>query len=154
SPGLSARSGKRQASWMAAGFLPCPGAVTPGPAQTGRALMENIGFPLEPGQQGAEVAALQMALQLLLDRGKVLDDDPVTRQALSLALVREMSTQTFGGATSRLLILLQKERGLDATGRVDEKTAMALNALLRQEGLLSDEPQSPAAPTRGTNLPP
>ena len=45
--------------------------------------MNRIIFPLEPQMQGPEVADLQAALQLLLDRGFILRDDEGVRRELS-----------------------------------------------------------------------
>lgn len=98
--------------------------------------MNKIIFPLKRRMQGPTVADLQDALKLLLDRGALLASDEAARQELSEALQRERAEQTFGGATSKLMGWFQEERRLQPTGEVDEATAMALNALLNEGGLL------------------
>lgn len=101
--------------------------------------MNKITFPLEAGRQGPEVADLQDALFLLLERRAVLPDDEAARRELSENLQRERATQTYRDVTARLVILFQRERQLGRSGNVDEPTANALNAFLRELGLL-DQP--------------
>jgi len=101
--------------------------------------MNKITFPLKQRMQGAAVADLQEALQLLLDRGALLPDDEAARRAQSTALQRERAGQTYGSATAKLVSLFQEERRLQASGAVDEPTAAALNALI-------DELASPGRP--------
>jgi hypothetical protein len=59
--------------------------------------MNRIIFPLEPQMQGPEVADLQVALQLLLDRVVILQDNEGTRHELSTALQHERAEQIYGG---------------------------------------------------------
>ena len=47
--------------------------------------------------QGPEVADLQAALQLLLDRGVILRDEEGARRELSAALQRERAERNYGG---------------------------------------------------------
>ena len=106
--------------------------------------MNRITFPLKPRMQGAAVANLQDALQLLLDRGVVLREDDAARRELMAALQRERVGQTYGNATGKLVGIFQEQRRLQASGEVDEPTAAALNALLNEWGLLdrTDAPKS------------
>lgn len=101
--------------------------------------MNAITFPLNQRMQSPAVADLQDALQLCLDRGILLGDDEAARRELSEILKRERAAQTFGATTHRLVSRFQEERGLHPSEAVDEATANALNALLREWGVL-DEP--------------
>ena len=98
--------------------------------------MNKITFPITRGMTTAAVADLQAALQTLLDRSLILANDPAQRRELSAALARERPNQTFGSATRKLIEVFQGERRIDGGGDVDERTATALNASLRDLGLL------------------
>ena len=101
--------------------------------------MNKITFPLNQEMNGQQVADLQDALHLLLNRGVLLANDEAARRELSEALQRERAEQTSGEATSKLVGRFQEERRLLATREVDEPTAKAFNALLRGLGLLERE---------------
>ena len=103
--------------------------------------MNKITFPLKRRMKRPEVGNLQDALQLLLDRGVLLASDEAARRELSQALQRERVEQTYGGATAKLVGRFQEERGLQASGEVDEPTANALNALLKELGAFDREPE-------------
>src|SRR5262245_43029724 len=105
--------------------------------------MNKIIFPLKVRMKRPEVADLQDALQLLLDRGVILANDERTRPELSAALKAEREKQTYDRATRDLVSTFQSERRLPVTGEVDEATANALNTLLREWGLL-DSPTGTA----------
>ena len=105
--------------------------------------MNKITFPLKPRMKGPKVADLQAALQLLLDRGVILRDDEAARRELSAALQRERAEQTYGSATRKLVSVFQNERRLEPSGSVDEPTANALNAALKELGAL--DPATPGA---------
>ncbi|MEQ1742475.1 MAG: neuraminidase-like domain-containing protein [Candidatus Nitrotoga sp.] len=105
--------------------------------------MNKITFPLKQRKQGAAVADLQDALQLLLDRSVLLVNDEAARRQLSAVLKRERANQTYGAATSQLVSRFQQEHKLSASGEVDEPTAIAFNALLKELGVL-DPPTAPA----------
>jgi len=105
--------------------------------------MNRITFPLKARMAGADVANLQDALRLLLERGVVLADDADARQELSAALTDERTRQSYGEATQKLVSSFQESRQLQASGEVDEPTANALNALLREWGM------SPSAASTG-----
>lgn len=106
--------------------------------------MNKITFPLKLRMKGPEVGNLQAALQLLIDRGVILRDDEGARRELAAALKRERVEQTYGSATRKLVSIFQQERGLQATGTVDEPTANAINSFLREWGLL-EQPSVPVA---------
>ena len=106
--------------------------------------MKNITFPLKPQMRGPEVADLQEALRQLLERSAVLRDDERARRGLAATLQREGETQTFGDATRKVVAIFQKERRIEESGAVDTATADALNALLREWGLL-DQPAGPTS---------
>lgn len=92
--------------------------------------MNKITFPLKARMQGAAVADLQDALQLLLERRVLLRDDEGARREQSALLQRERAAQTYGPATAKLVSIFQEERRLGGGGAVDEPTARALNALI------------------------
>ena len=102
--------------------------------------MNKIIFPLRRRMQRPEVADLQDALQLMLDRGVLLADDEGLGREISAALRNERAQQTFGAATDKLVGRLQKERNLQASGEVDEPTAGALNRLLEELGVFERQP--------------
>ena len=111
--------------------------------------MNKITFPLKPGMQGPAVADLQEALQVCLDRGAIMANDAAARQQLSAQLKPERDAQTYGEGTRAVVSVFQRERGLadpavGPSGEVDEPTANALNALLKDWGLL-DQPTEPPA---------
>jgi len=100
--------------------------------------MKKITFPLRIDMTGPEVVDLQAVLQQLIERRVILADNEGARHELSEALRRERTEQKFGGATRELVRIFQEERGLqgEEPGAVGETTANALNALLREWGLL------------------
>ena len=98
--------------------------------------MNKIVFPLKRQMRGPQVADLQDALQLLLERGRLFADDEGARRELLEALRRERSEQIYGSATARLVARFQEEHHLQPTDEVDEPTANALNALLKELGVL------------------
>lgn len=101
--------------------------------------MNEITFPLNQRMQGAAVADLQDALQLCLNRRVLLANDEATRREVAEALKHERVEQSFGATTGRLVSRFQEERKLQPSGEVDEPTANALNALLREWGVLDRE---------------
>src|SRR5215216_3252135 len=103
--------------------------------------MNRIIFPLEAGRQGPEVADLQAALQLLLDRGAILGDDEGARRELSAMLERERAEQFYGDVTIKVVATFQEESRLEPSGNVDEPTANAINAFLQESGLLDQDAQ-------------
>jgi hypothetical protein len=102
--------------------------------------MNKIIFPLKLRMKRPEVADLQDALQLLLDRSVVLANDERVRRELSAALKPERDRQTYDRTTHELVSIFQTERRLQPSGEVDEPTANALNRLLQEWGLLDREP--------------
>lgn len=98
--------------------------------------MERITFPLEMRARGAAVDNLQEALQWLLDRILLLEDDPGERRRSAAALRMERDRQTYGDTTAELVRRFQRSRELRASGAVDESTAGALNHLLEELGAL------------------
>lgn len=98
--------------------------------------MNKITFPLKPRMQGPAVADLQDALRLLLERGLLFANDEGARRELLQALQRERAEQLYGSATAKLVARFQEEHRLQPTGEVDQSTAEALNALLKELGVL------------------
>ncbi|MCD9025517.1 neuraminidase-like domain-containing protein [Cohnella silvisoli] len=101
--------------------------------------MNKITFPLEHGKQGSEVGDLQAALQLFLDKSILLENEEGMRREYSYGLRRENAEQIYSDYTSKLVSIFQEERRLEAHGKVDEQTANAMNAILRNLGLLNVE---------------
>ncbi len=102
--------------------------------------MNQITFPLKLRMKGSEVANLQAALQLLIERGVLLRDDETARGEQTAALQRELAKTTFGSATRKLIALFQAQNQLPAAGEVDESTSEALNAKLKELGAFEDAP--------------
>ena len=99
--------------------------------------MNPIVFPLTPGMQGTQVADLHAALHVVLDRGVILGVDDGARAELREGLRREGPDQDYQDATQQVVALFQEARRLEpVSGEVDEGTANALNAILRETGLL------------------
>ncbi len=98
--------------------------------------MNKIIFPLKRQMRGPQVADLQDALQLLLERGRLFADDEGARRELLQALQRERTEQVYGSTTAKLVVRFQKERQLQPTGDVDEPTANAQNGVLKELGVL------------------
>src|SRR5215211_7508744 len=103
--------------------------------------MNRINFPLEAGRRGSEVADLQAALQVLLDRGAILRDNESFRRELSIGLQSELPERIYGSATQALIRIFQAESDVERSGNVDEPTANAINALLQEWGLLDQDAQ-------------
>ncbi len=105
--------------------------------------MNRITSPLEQGMRGPEVASLQDALRLLLDRAAILADDAATRNDLLVGLRRERAETIYEQVTRRIVSVFQEEQRLEPHGMVDEPTANALNACWRSWGRsTSREPAS------------
>lgn len=102
--------------------------------------MNKITFPLESGIYGTEVADLQDALVLLLERGIIRQDDE-----RSVGELRdERNSKKYGDGTARFIKSFQETRhleprGEESRGNVDEPTANAINALLKGWGLLDQQ---------------
>jgi hypothetical protein len=103
--------------------------------------MNRVTFPLNPETPpGAAVADLQDALQLFLDRALLLSADAAARADLNEKLKPERANQSYRTITRRLVGRLQQERGLEASGAVDEATASTINKLLQELGLFEPTP--------------
>lgn len=102
--------------------------------------MNNITFPLENGMQSPEVANLQDTLLIFLEKSVILPNNESARRELSTALQqRERSEQRYGDITAKLVSIFQGQQNLERSGKVDEPTANAINALLRDMGLLDQK---------------
>lgn len=114
--------------------------------------MNKITFPLSQGDRSQEVADLQDAMLELVNREALLTTSPPRmRQQLLNELRRERANQSYGAITSRMVQQFQEEKGLRTDGAVGAGTAAALNALLTELGLLSEEPgpEQPSFEVRG-----
>ncbi len=111
--------------------------------------MNEVNFPLRPSMQGRAVDDLQAALQGLLDRALILPGDDATREAMAASLAMDRSIQTYRGGTQRVVRTFQDEQGLTSSGEVDAETASAINAILRDLGLLQRSGGLPTYVVRG-----
>ena len=100
--------------------------------------MNTIVFPIAPRAQGTQVADLHAALQLLLDRDIIPAAELSLPGAPPVTLAPERGAQMYGPITQRVVSLFQKQRSLQTNGTVDEPTATAINAILRDWGLLAE----------------
>jgi hypothetical protein len=101
--------------------------------------MKPIIAPINPGDQSVEVANLQAALVVLLTR-QVIQVEPGLRTELLNGLAQESQGQAYREATTRTVSSFQEQRHLEPSGKVDQPTAQALNAALREIGALDGEP--------------
>ena len=101
--------------------------------------MNKILFTPHLKAKGSKMADLQDALSLMLDRKLLLKNNMAAREEMHRALARERAKLTQGPATTRSIALFQQSAKLPATGKVDERTAEALNKVLEQLGVLEQE---------------
>ncbi len=99
--------------------------------------MHEITSPLRPGDQGSEVANLQEGLLLLVDRQAL----QVDAQLVQLT-TEEAHAQAYKDGTAKVVSEFQSLHHLNSTGTVDDATANALNAALRELGAFGDSPAS------------
>lgn len=97
--------------------------------------MRSIIAPISSGDQGSEVGNLQTGLIALLHNGAV-GVDPERRDELLGGLALEKRSQVYRSATKDTVAHFQEDRHLRPTGMVDDETAKALNAALREIGAL------------------
>src|SRR5262245_44438569 len=109
--------------------------------------MKEITFPLKAGSKGPDVTNLQEAIGVLLGRG-IGSADSTARNELATALQREQATATYGPVTAKIVSLFQGTRRLRPSGEVDEATAAALNAVLREQRLFGEAPAPAPLPAR------
>lgn len=100
--------------------------------------MQPISTPIKPQYQGAEVANLQQALRLLLNKGKIQILGTEYKPTL-IAFGHEQQDQIYGDATKRLVQLFQEQYGIaNPEGIVDKETANQLNAVLESVDAFKD----------------
>jgi hypothetical protein len=90
--------------------------------------------------KGPQVGDLQDALQVCLERKELYANDEVARQELSTELKNERVERDYAKTTQKLVSRFQEDRTIQISGSVDEPTAVALNKLLDEWGLLSETP--------------
>jgi hypothetical protein len=108
--------------------------------------MHKIIAPLNAGDGGPEVANLQDALRLLIERGVIRSLDPPNRPTadelgkLEQQLTRERTQSLYEKASQRLvqIVQIQQRLGDNLSGVVDERTAEVLNRLLEKLGAFDD----------------
>src|SRR5689334_11303017 len=102
--------------------------------------MNKVMAQLKPSDQGSEVANLQDALGLLIDRGRLVLD-PAIRDTLLKDFEAERAQQAYADkATTVLVGLFQGQYRLKTSGVVDTATADALNKVLKELGGLEGDP--------------
>lgn len=113
--------------------------------------MQLIIATIKPGDRGPNVANLQDALQLLLDRNVLLSGEEAARRRASAALKQERAEHIFNEVTYKLVGIFQGEQRLEVSGVVDEATAKLLNHFI--EKLSDSDIRDPDTDT-GNNVPP
>src|SRR5262245_21693869 len=111
--------------------------------------MDRIVATLKPESIGSQVANLQEALQLLLDRGVIRTADPPNSPTagelakLKEGLAKERDQSVYGKVTQRLVLYFHLQEGLGdgLGGAVEDKTAAHLNKLLNGLGALDAAPE-------------
>ena len=107
--------------------------------------MKKITSNLQPGTQGDSVADLQDALLFLIERNVIKTSLPPNRptadelETLTTRLKQERLESTFRDATQQVVRYFQNQQGLGdhLAGIVEQKTAGAINKLLRELGALA-----------------
>lgn len=107
--------------------------------------MKPVISPLKSGDHGADVANLQEALLLLIDKGRI-QLSPTDVQSFKNQLSQEHQDQTYQGGTVKVVANFQQQQHLQQTGTVDAPTADALNQILKGLGAL-DAAQNGQKPT-------
>lgn len=103
--------------------------------------MQPIQAPVSPNSPHTTIAQLQEALALFLSRAAI-DLGERERDRFTLGLREERAS--YGDFTRKLVSIFQEQRGLEPSGEVDERTAAAMNAVLRELGAL--DPQNDFTP--------
>lgn len=101
--------------------------------------MKPIVASIRPDDQGAEIVNLQAGLIALIRNQLLRGDSPEQIDGLLRGLDEEQLRQIYGGATKEAVYMFQRPRHLQGGGAVDEETAAALNAALREIGALAAE---------------
>jgi receptor-binding and translocation channel-forming TcA subunit of Tc toxin/ABC toxin-like protein/neuraminidase-like protein len=105
-------------------------------------MLHRITPTLKINDTGEEVANLQDALRLLVDKDRLKIEDLSTKETLLHELARERDSQFYGdGGTFQLVRRFQAQQRLSETGEVDAPTAGALNKLLEELGAIEEPPQ-------------
>ena len=86
--------------------------------------------PVHLNGRGATVSNLHKGLLFLIMHEPGISDND--RHTLQGELAPDLQTETFGQGTLRLVKIWQEQLNLLQNGDVDQKTADALNGLLRQ----------------------
>src|SRR6266700_3914212 len=97
--------------------------------------MNKIIFPLKPDDHGPDVANLQGALLLLIDKG-LIQLTPADVQTFKNLLSQEQQGQDYKGGTLKAVVIFQQQHHLQPTGVVDAPTADAFNQILKDLGAL------------------
>ncbi len=92
--------------------------------------MKPVISPLKSGDHGADVANLQGALLLLIDKG-IIQLTPAEAQSFKNLLSQEQQAQTYNGGTVKAVVIFQQQHHLQSTGAVDAPTADTLNQILK-----------------------
>jgi hypothetical protein len=103
--------------------------------------MNSILAPVKPDSPRPRIIALQQALAFLIER-EVLRVAPGLGEPAEVleALRHERQTQEYGERTRKLVSYFQDQHHLGGDGLVDPPTADAINAALRELGVLNERP--------------
>jgi len=94
--------------------------------------MYKIIAPLEANMQGKDIANLQAALKLLLDKGLFTLRNRGQREVFEGYIEQETDGSLYGRATTELVRAFQLQYRLEGTGRIDENTAEFINGFLKE----------------------
>ena len=98
-------------------------------------VLQPIIATIKPGESGPQVANLQDALSLLVERGRLTLDDPAVKEKLLLAEGLKRDRQSFGDSGTLYLVrIFQAQQQLNVTGEVDTPTAAATERYLARVG--------------------
>src|SRR5215217_770131 len=97
--------------------------------------MKPVISPLKLDDHGADVANLQDALLLLIDRD-IIQLSAAEGQSFKDQLSQEKQDQAYKDATSKAVAIFQQQHQQHSTGEVDAPTADALNQILKDLGAL------------------
>jgi hypothetical protein len=92
--------------------------------------MKPVISPLKSGDHGPDVANLQGALLLLIDKG-LIQLSPADAKLFKNLLSQEQQGQAYNGGTFKAVVIFQQQHHLQPTGAVDAPTADAFNQILK-----------------------
>ncbi len=104
--------------------------------------MNKIIFPLNERMRSPEVADLQDALKLMLEKVEIKPISPRLGAVWQRGLASERSSQTYGATTVTIVKAFQEQHQLRPDGQVGPTTTNAINKLLKEWGVLGESSES------------